>query len=110
MRNGVAIPMRSSRRSIVVVVGMHRSGTSLCSHLLTHLGYDMTDEPLRNESNPKGHWERLEIVAFHDRILQHFDRDYYSPNHAFNLPAGWWAEAEVRGIRNELIRWLRGRM
>jgi len=32
------------RRPIVLVLGMHRSGTSLCSHLLSALGVDMADE------------------------------------------------------------------
>jgi hypothetical protein len=31
------------RRPIVMVLGMHRSGTSLCSHVLSALGLDMTD-------------------------------------------------------------------
>ena len=34
---------RGSRRPIVMVLGMHRSGTSLCSHVLSALGLDMTD-------------------------------------------------------------------
>jgi len=35
---------RGERRPIVLVLGMPRSGTSLCSHLLSALGVDMTDK------------------------------------------------------------------
>jgi hypothetical protein len=98
--------MESSQKSIVMVVGMRRSGTSHCSHLLTHLGYDMADEPAPHSSNPKDHWERAEIVSMHNRILRHFDRDYYSPNHAFGLPPSWWMDPDVARIRDELTLWL----
>src|SRR5207253_3895915 len=51
------------RRPIVMVLGMHRSGTSLCSHVLSALGLDMTDRvpgpglEMPGEDNPLGHWE-----------------------------------------------------
>ncbi len=93
---------------------MHRSGTSLCSHLLSLLGLDMADIVHTPEGhsigNAKGHWERWDIVALHDRVLRHFDRDYYDPKHARPLPVGWWADPAVRLIRDEITAWLRGRM
>jgi len=70
----------------------------------------MADELRVHESNPNGHWERWEIVTYHDRILGVFDRDYYSPNHALALPSDWWSDRRVREIRDELIVWLRSRM
>src|SRR5207253_7561406 len=77
------------RRPIVMVLGMHRSGTSLCSHVLSALGLDMADNiaaPGRDKvtnDNPLGHWERWEIVEFHDRILRFFNRGFYGPGHDF---------------------------
>jgi hypothetical protein len=46
-----AVAARSGqRRPIVMVLGMHRSGTSLCSHMLSALGVNMAglgaQEPL----------------------------------------------------------------
>src|SRR5213078_755085 len=49
----------------VVVLGMHRSGTSLCSHILRRLGIAIADQPDIQPTNPKGQWERLEIVDRH---------------------------------------------
>ena len=78
----------TERPPFVVVLGMHRSGTSLCSHLLARLGIDMADDPAAQPSNPKGHWERPEIVQRHDRILELLDRGYMTPLHDLPLPSG----------------------
>src|SRR6516162_8682446 len=87
-----AISGTVQRRPIVLVLGMHRSGTSLCSHILSALGVDMADEVGVNLGNDRGHWERWEIVEFHDRILRLFNRDYGGRFHDFALPVAWWAE------------------
>jgi hypothetical protein len=89
-------------RQIVVVVGMHRSGTSLCSNVLGLLGVDMADEAGPNRGNETGHFERWDIVALQDEILALFDRAYYSPTHDFPLPPAWWADFRVRPIRERL--------
>jgi hypothetical protein len=92
---------RVRRRPIVMVLGMHRSGTSLCSHVLSALGVDMTDKlaaPGRDgptEDNPLGQWERWEIVEFHDRILRFFNREYHTPYQDFAFPVMWHADPRV---------------
>jgi hypothetical protein len=111
-----AISSAVQRRPIVLVLGMHRSGTSLCSHLLSALGLDMTDNIAAPGSasvtpdNPRGHWERWEIVEFHDRILGLFNRDYYERFHDFALPVAWWADPRVVQIRREIVAFLEERI
>jgi hypothetical protein len=106
----------ASPRPIVVVLGMHRSGTSLCSHLLSVLGVDMADKlagpgsEVISPDNARGYWERWEIVGFHDRILAHLNRGYFSPFHDLPLPAGWWADPDVAAIRREIVGFLEKRM
>ena len=95
------------RPRIILVVGMHRSGTSLCAHVLNALGIDMADEPGEAPSNPKGHWERSDIVALHDRILELFDRGYFTSLHDLSLPRGWWADHRVFPIKREIIALLK---
>src|SRR5215472_15300074 len=105
-------------RPIVLVLGMHRSGTSLCSHILSALGVDMADRipgpgnttSVPDSSNPRGHWERWEIVEFHDRILGLFNRDYSGRFHDFALPVAWWADPRVAQIRREIVAFLKQRM
>ena len=105
-----AISPAVQRRPIVLVLGMHRSGTSLCSHILSTLGVDIVDEIGVNRGNDKGHWERWEIVEFHDRILRLFNRDYFGRFHDFALPVAWWAEPRVAQIRKEMVAFLERRM
>jgi hypothetical protein len=107
---------RGPARPVVMVLGMHRSGTSLCSHVLSVLGVDMADKLAGPGSgtispdNARGYWERWEIIAFHDRILAHFNRGYLSPFHDLPLPAGWWADPQVGAIRREMVGFLEKRM
>jgi hypothetical protein len=111
-----AISAAVQRRPIVLVLGMHRSGTSLCSHILSALGVDMTDkiEGPGNTSlapdNPHGHWERWEIVEFHDRILGLFNRDFLGRFHDFAMPVAWWADPRVAQIRREMTGFVEERM
>jgi hypothetical protein len=111
-----AISSVIQRRPIVLVLGMHRSGTSLCSHLLSALGVDMADKipgpgkASLASDNPQGHWERWEIVEFHDRILSLFNRDYFGRFHDFALPVAWWADPRVAQIRREIVAFLESRM
>lgn len=55
---------------VLVVTGMHRSGTSLVANYLHACGVHLGDRLLgRNDSNPRGHYEDLEILDFHQGIL-----------------------------------------
>src|SRR5215469_2816464 len=105
-----AISSAGQRRPIAVVLGMHRSGTSLCSHILSAMGIDMADDIDAVPSNAKGHWERLEIMEYHERILRLFNRDFFSPLHDFPLPAAWWADPRVCKLRRGFVAFLASRM
>lgn len=58
------------RRHACLVLGMHRSGTSVLAQLLAALGADL---PLRLNppapDNPEGYFEPAALVALHDRLL-----------------------------------------
>lgn len=56
--------------TLVVVLGAHRSGTSLCAAALECLGADLAiEQQYVNAENPKGFFEQPDIVAFNDRLL-----------------------------------------
>lgn len=59
------------RRQALLVLGMHRSGTSSFAGLLCMLGAQApaTLEPA-NEWNEKGYWESRPLMSFHDRLLE----------------------------------------
>ena len=57
----------------VLVLGMHRSGTSVLARTLKSLGVAVGDEdamlPAHPTDNPTGYWERSDVVASHDEFL-----------------------------------------
>lgn len=54
----------------LIVLGMHRSGTSLAASLLEAAGLDVGQRLLEaNASNPKGHFEDADFVEFHRAVL-----------------------------------------
>jgi hypothetical protein len=60
-----------SRRSLVLVVGSGRSGTSVFSGLLQRLGFHVPQpEVPPDESNPRGFAESQWVVDFHTKLLK----------------------------------------
>ena len=72
----------------VVVVGMHRSGTSAVTGAIGALGFNAVSAEDRlspDQSNPE-HWESLSILLHNDAILAHFGGTWDAPP---QLPEGW---------------------
>lgn len=60
----------SGRRRAIVILGMHRSGTSALARLLGLFGADLPARLMEpNFANEKGYWESTDIVAIHDEML-----------------------------------------
>ena len=58
-------------QKLVIILGMHRSGTSALSGALAQMGVDFgkrLTSPSRH--NPKGYLEHPEIVTLHDSLLE----------------------------------------
>jgi hypothetical protein len=97
--------VRAPQRSLVLVVGAGRSGTSLFSGILQRLGFHVPEpEVPADETNPRGFAESQWVVDFHDRLLA---RARVQVSDA--RPAAW-AHAEHAGrrrrARDELGDWL----
>lgn len=72
MSGGQARPRRleSAGRVGVIVLGMHRSGTSALTRVLSLLGCDLPKTLLgTHKSNVTGHWESKVICRLNERIL-----------------------------------------
>lgn len=105
-RTGALVSERP--RPIVVVLGMHRSGTSLLSNALHVLGVDMADETDHvSPKNPGGFWERPELVAIHDEILAAMGRPISLPSHVLPFRPAWWRAKEVQALKPKLKAYLR---
>src|SRR5450759_1668848 len=57
----------------ILVLGMHRSGTSAITRLIHMMGAWLGDEqdimPAHEHDNPEGYWERLAVFNAHDSLL-----------------------------------------
>jgi hypothetical protein len=84
----------------VVVLGMHRSGTSAATRLVSLLGLQLpSEEDLVPPSakNPKGYWESLSLVAFNERLLRVLGSDMRCP---VRLEPGWELDERVAPLRS----------
>ncbi len=64
----------------VIVLGMHRSGTSAIANCLTNLGFEFPGEAVpATEYNQRGHWEPRAIVEIHDDFLHALGRTWSDP-------------------------------
>ena len=99
--------MTSGRRPLVMVLGMHRSGTSLCANMLAGLGVDMAEAANPSPDNPRGHWERPRINDLHDEIFAMHGIRWSDPSHHLALPPDWHREPAINGIRAKLAAYLK---
>jgi tetratricopeptide (TPR) repeat protein len=56
---------------VIVILGMHRSGTSLCAKIVTSLGVGF-GAPLEppNPNNTEGYYEHLDVVGCHEDLFK----------------------------------------
>ncbi len=91
---------------MIVVIGMHRSGTSMCSNMLHMLGADMAHEIHAAPANAKGHWERPRVIDTNDAIFGFFRRQWGSPSHLLDMPEHWLGDPRVQELRRRAAGWL----
>lgn len=92
--------MTSTGPQALLVLGMHRSGTSAVSGALAlcgvHLGQDLMPP---GPDNPRGFWEHAGVVAIHERLLEALDRRW---DDLRAMPAGWLSHPATAQARDEL--------
>ena len=65
----VSVP--ETRRRAILVLGMHRSGTSALTRILNLLGCELPRNLMSAaESNETGHWESTQIYQLNNRLLE----------------------------------------
>ena len=71
--------MNNNKVRIVVVLGMHRSGTSVITRGLQVLGVDLGDNlmPASEGNNTKGFWEDVDINALNIEMLRFLKIDWH---------------------------------
>jgi hypothetical protein len=94
----------TSQQRVVVVLGMHRSGTSLLANLLTALGVDLGDNLLPADANNQaGYWEQQDIYQAQDELLNYLGRRWIGPEGSLPFPSEWWRLPEVAPFKERLV-------
>ena len=92
-------------RRVVVVLGMHRSGTSLVAGCLQQIGVNFGPRLMPpNADNPRGYFEHNDVVNLHDRLLLALNRSW---DETAPFPPEWWHDERLRSYRVELLGILR---
>ena len=90
--------MVNSTSPILILTGMHRSGTSLTASLLQSAGVDIgkkLNPPTKG--NIKGHFEDLAVVRFHENVLEANglpSAGWVKLQKVTNIPEPWLTKAE----------------
>jgi len=97
-------PARRGKQKIVVVLGMHRSGTSLLTNLLSVLGVDLGKDLLAGDSaNELGYWENESIYRTQDALLNHIAQDWGELGAVYPFAIDWSRLPEFQSYKQELI-------
>ena len=85
---------------MLLILGMHRSGTSLLAGSCRLLGADLGGRMMEaSQDNVMGFWEHGEIVRIHDSILERLG---FAWDDVRALPDKWWTYQGIQALRAEL--------
>ena len=81
------------QRKAVIVLGMHRSGTSTTSGILSKLGLELGKSLMDgNESNPKGFFENYRIMLFNESLLHFLNVNWHNTQVLEDM---WWERKDL---------------
>lgn len=90
-----------SKRTALVVLGMHRSGTSALARVLSMMGCDLPNTLIgANESNETGHWESERVRNLNNEILSSAGSDWLDWTE-FN--PDWYTSPKSEEYKRKLI-------
>ena len=91
----------SSRRTSIIVCGMHRAGTSAVARVVSLLGADLPKDLISpNANNVRGYWESRAVVQVHDQLLKALGTSSADP---LPLPRDWLELARTQQAKAELV-------
>lgn len=94
----------ATRRRILTILGMHRSGTSAMSRTINLLGAQISSNLLTPESdNPLGYWEPVDLVILNDWFLSAAGSAWDDPR---ALAPGWMDPASRQNEIEQAVGFL----
>ena len=106
MANNGPVTTATGATTAILVLGMHRSGTSAITRVLNLLGVELGSDLMpAGHDNPAGFWEHRGVVQAHDQLLSALGRSWDDPR---AMPEGWLASDAASHARRVLKDILRG--
>lgn len=108
LRHGCTAETTVADSPLVLVAGMHRSGTSAATRLLNLIGVSLGDEGDLMEAqpdNPRGFWEARAFSTMNDRLLLALGGSWDRPPRPW---AGWGDSAALASWRDEAAQLVDG--
>ena len=94
-----------SKPRVIVVLGMHRSGTSALTKSLALFRSTLSDDTIPTTSNnPKGYWEDKNIVDINERLLSQLGTRWCDLLKADAYSADVWKDPGLIGDAVEIVR------
>ena len=92
-------------RRVILVMGMHRSGTSAATRVVSLLGAALGGPLIPpGIDNPKGFWELAAAVKINDKLLKGLGRTWYDMR---EMPANWLESPAAQEALPEIMRVIR---
>jgi len=90
--------------NFLMIIGMHRSGTSLVTSYLENCGLNLGNNLMPpDEGNPKGYYENLDLYNFQNGILLEQFGSYFFKRKKVNLEFKPEMRLEAQKILNKII-------
>lgn len=91
-------------KTAVIILGMHRSGTSAVAGVLDHLGISFGSSLMPPAvDNEKGYFENIDVYRIHEAVLAALGSTWDS---VFPLPTEWWRSAELTPCKEQLRQFI----
>lgn len=95
----------STDRRALLILGMHRSGTSAVTRVVNMLGAEIGDNLISpGDDNPSGFWEHAEVVRINEKLLKALGRTWYDMR---DMPEGWLDSAASKIAFEQAVQLIR---
>lgn len=102
---------RAASRTVVFVLGMHRSGTSVTTAILNALGVSLSEDLMPpTEFNAMGYFESIAIADVHDKILASLGSAWNVSELFTPFPDTWWKLPEIAQYKKQLLAQVSGEL
>ena len=94
--------------TVLLVLGMHRSGTSAITRVLNLLGVPLGRDLLQpQDDNNKGFWEHARAVAINEKLLGALNHKWHDVR---EMPVGWMEHPAAIEAREEIAALVRSEL